>query len=197
MLQRLSGTVDEEFYPGCGLWSRSQFEAMDSAFCARVEAAFQAGLESRKAAAATVRTVRNGDARQVEAAIEAGWQELCRLRGEISFSEIVQFVRKRCLVDPEVIRMGFAQRLRERGSEFWADSAPDLLAPKVDAAIRSNGSRRGGDHAQNTQRAAMSGCRKIGRAAGKLKSVREKSGRSVMKEAAKITAAEGEGGAGS
>src|SRR5262249_5585652 len=99
------------------------------------EAAFAAGRESRKAAAATVRTVRNGDARQVEAAIEAGWQELCRLRGEGSFSEIVQVVRKRCLVDPEVIRTRFAQRLRERGSEFSADSVPDLPAPRVDAVI--------------------------------------------------------------
>src|SRR5262245_65908750 len=62
-----------------GNWSRSELEAMDAAFVARVEAAFAAGLESRVAAAATVRvrTPRNGDARRVEAAIEAAWKFLC------------------------------------------------------------------------------------------------------------------------
>jgi len=95
---------------------------MDAAFIARVEAAFQAGLESRAAAAATVRinSSLNGSRRRAEeAAIEAGWTELCRRKGDAAFLEIVQFVRERCLVDLEVIRMGFAQRLRERREELW------------------------------------------------------------------------------
>src|SRR5262249_46257681 len=150
MLQRLVFSDLDDLDRQCGLWSRQELENMNSRFVAACERAFELGLESRAAASAMVRigAVRNGDARRIEAAIEAGWQELCRHRGDISFAEIVQFVRKRCLVDPEVIRMGFAQRLRERGSEFWADPAPDLPAPRVDAVIRSNGSRRGGDHAQ-------------------------------------------------
>src|SRR5262249_15600296 len=73
-----------------GNWSRSELEAMDAAFVARVEAAFAAGLESRVAAAATVRvrTPRNGDARRVEAAIEAAWKFLCNEQGDLAFSEI-------------------------------------------------------------------------------------------------------------
>jgi len=110
-----------------GIWSRERLIEMNDAFVSAVERAFELGLESRAAASATVRigAVRNGDARRIEAAIEAGWQELCRQRGDISFSEIVQFVRKRCLVDPEVIRVGFAQRLRQRGGELWTNPDPD------------------------------------------------------------------------
>src|SRR5262249_24876151 len=91
----------------CGTWSRTQLVEMDSRFRAAVEQAFAQGSESRAAAAATVRIGRNG--KEAEAAIEAGWQELCRHRGDISFLEISQFVRKRCLVDPVLIRAGFAR----------------------------------------------------------------------------------------
>src|SRR5215471_2979049 len=146
MLQRLLSYDDEQYRDGT--WSREQLLEMNDRFTAAVEMAFAKGRDSRSAASATVRIGRNGDARRVAAAIEAGWQELCRLRGDISFSEIVQFVRERCLIDPEVIRVGFAQRFRERSSEFWADPGSDLPAPEVDAVVRSNGSRRGGDHAQ-------------------------------------------------
>src|SRR5262249_52587076 len=140
MLQRLS-LLDFDELDRCGCSTRVQLIEMNDRFVMAVANAIRSGRESAATASATVQIGRNGDARRVEAAIEAGWGELCRQRGDISFSEIVQFVRKRCLVDPEVIRMGFALRLRERGSEFWADWAPDLPAPKVDAVI-------GGDHAQ-------------------------------------------------
>ena len=46
MLQRLQ-SLDEELYPGCGLWSRTELEEMDSRFVAAVELAFANGLESR------------------------------------------------------------------------------------------------------------------------------------------------------
>ena len=58
----------------CGLWSRTELEAMDQKFVAAVEAAFQSGLESRAAACATVRigSVRNRLLKE-QAAIGAAW----------------------------------------------------------------------------------------------------------------------------
>ena len=75
MLQRLNFPFDEELYAGDGLWSRDQLEAMNDRFVAAVERAFELGLESRAAAAATVRvnSLLNGSQRRAEeAAIEAG-----------------------------------------------------------------------------------------------------------------------------
>src|SRR5215467_14393042 len=98
MLQRLALSDLDELEKQCGLWSRQELVQMDQKFTVAVENAIRSGRESAAAASATVRIGRNGDARRVEAAIELGWQELCRQRGEISFSEIVHFVRKRYLV---------------------------------------------------------------------------------------------------
>lgn len=53
---------------GDGLWSREQFEEMDRRFVAAMELAFAKGVESRVAAAATVRIGRNGSRRLAEEA---------------------------------------------------------------------------------------------------------------------------------
>jgi hypothetical protein len=102
-----------------GLWSRTQLEEMDSAFIRAVERAFELGLESRAAAAATVRVgaLRNGKDAVIESAIEAAWDFLCRKRGDATALEIVKFIRERCPnLDQARIRFGFEQRLRQRGA---------------------------------------------------------------------------------
>jgi hypothetical protein len=96
----------------CGLWTRSQLFEMDARFTARVEAAFQAGLESRSAARATVRVGRNGKA----AALEGAWKFLISKEGQVSASEVVAFVRERCPnIDQARVRAGLAERFRQRG----------------------------------------------------------------------------------
>ena len=65
-----------------GDWSREQLEEMDRRFVAAVETAFQLGLESRAAAAATYsRNVVNGK-QHTEAVIEAAWRYLLTNMGE-------------------------------------------------------------------------------------------------------------------
>src|SRR5262249_6990258 len=109
-----------------GTWTLEQLLAMDAAFTGAVEAAFSAGLESRSAAAATVRIGRNGKEAAIEGAIEAGWQELCRRQGEAAFSEIVQFVRARLPgIDSMRVRVGFEQRFRQHGRAPWMSDAAE------------------------------------------------------------------------
>src|SRR5262245_7678854 len=125
MLYVPSFDLDEQ----CGLWSRTQLEDMDAAFVAAVRAAFDQGLESRAAASATIDVKApslNGNARRVEAAIEAviekAWDLLCSKEGEIAFSEIVVFVRERVPnIELDCIRFGFEQRFKQRGREPWAE----------------------------------------------------------------------------
>jgi hypothetical protein len=123
MLQRLNFSLDEELLYGDGLWPRDQLERMNASFVAAVETAFQLGLESRAAAAATVRlrSSLNGSRLLVEdTAIQAGWELLCSKEGEISFAEILGFVRERCPnIDPMRVRFGFEQRFRQRGGVGW------------------------------------------------------------------------------
>ena len=92
---------------------------MNEAFTQAVERAFELGLESRAAAAATVRvnSLLNGSQRRAEeAAIEAGWGQLCSNKGDVSFSEIVAFVRERCPnIELARVREEFRWRFRERG----------------------------------------------------------------------------------
>jgi len=96
-----------------GLWSREQLLEMDSRFVAALEAAFAKGLESRAAAAATVRIDQNGREAAIESAIEAAWDRLCSAKGEMSASEVVMFVReRRPNIDPMRVRFGLEQRLR-------------------------------------------------------------------------------------
>src|SRR5262249_24886594 len=111
MLQRLA-SGDEV----CGAWTRSQLLEMDDRFVAAVMAAFQAGDESLAAARATV-SFRNGKAAAIEGAIEAAWDLLCSKKGEMAASEVVAFVRERCLnIDRARMRAALAERLRQRGA---------------------------------------------------------------------------------
>jgi len=90
MLQRLI-SLDDELY-GDGTWSSAQLEQMNDRFVAAVETAFRAGLESRVAAAATVRVGhRNGKDAAVESAIEAAWAFLASKKRDVAFSVVPQF----------------------------------------------------------------------------------------------------------
>jgi|SRR5215831_5756482 len=101
----------------CGTWTRDRLEAMDAQFVAVVTAAFQEGSESRAAASATgrLKSSLNGKGAAIECALEAAWNLLCSKEGEISFPEIVAFVREKYPVDLGLIRAGFEQRFRQRG----------------------------------------------------------------------------------
>jgi hypothetical protein len=118
--------------PPCGgLWTRMQIEKMDSDFVERVEAAFEAGLESRKAAAATVvvgtKLQTKGEA--IEAAIEEGWLFFCRNRDEIDlpFSEVVAFIQAHNGgATVELIKAGFKRRLKNGG--WFKNSGADHAA---------------------------------------------------------------------
>ena len=126
MLQRLSHPFDEELYAGDGLWSRQELEIMDAAFCARVEAAFAAGLESRAAARATiqVKSSLNGSRQRAEeAAIESAWRYLrenIEAGVDVSFVEVLAFARERCSdVTAEQVRVEFKKRFKGR----WQSTA--------------------------------------------------------------------------
>jgi hypothetical protein len=97
-----------------GDWSREQLQEMDALFVARVEAAFEAGLESRAAAKATVQVGR-ASAVDVERAIEAAWAWFQSVDQDVAFSAVVAFVRVRCPnVAVECIRAGFEKRFARR-----------------------------------------------------------------------------------
>jgi len=80
MLQRLNFSLDEELLCGDGVWPRDRLLAMDASYTAAVERAFELGLESRAAAAATV-SFRNGKAAALEGALEGAWNSLISKRG--------------------------------------------------------------------------------------------------------------------
>src|SRR5262244_864703 len=88
----------------CGDYTRERLEAMDAAFVVALELAFAKGLESRAAAAATVRVGHR------EAVIEAAWRYLLVNMDEgkdVTFAEILA----RCPgVSPERVRAGFKRR---------------------------------------------------------------------------------------
>jgi hypothetical protein len=116
MLQRLNFSLDEELLCGDGVWPRDRLLTMDASYTAAVERAFELGLESRAAAAATV-SFRNGKAAALESALEGAWNSLISKRGEMAASEVVAYVRARCPgVDVLCIRFGIEQRLRQRGA---------------------------------------------------------------------------------
>ena len=111
-------SLDEELLPGDGLWSRGQLEEMNDRFVAAVEAVFQSGLESRSAAAATVRIGRNGSRRlEVAAAIGAAWNYLRHNMDagvDVSAVEVMARVRASCPgVSVEEVREEFWRRLKE------------------------------------------------------------------------------------
>jgi len=112
-----------------GTWTREQLIEMNDRFVAAVSNAIRSGRESAAAVSATVRinSSLNGSRRRTKEAavieaIEVGWTELCRRKGDMAFLEVAQVVREQCLVDLEVIRRGLAHRLRERREELWADN---------------------------------------------------------------------------
>jgi hypothetical protein len=99
----------------CGIWTRVQLEEMDREFCARVEAAFAAKLESRAAAAATY--TMNGKQRTDELAIELAW----RWFRDAKFGATAVKVLARCPgVAPERVREGLWRRLRSGMSKRTA-----------------------------------------------------------------------------
>ena len=101
----------------CGLWARSELEEMDQKFVSACEAAFAAGLESRAAAAATVRvgSLRNGKEAAIEGVIESAWRYL-RTNMDAGVDVTFLEVAARC---PGVSRgrvyEGLKRRLRESG----------------------------------------------------------------------------------
>ena len=77
-----------------------ELEAMDQKFVSACEAAFKAGLESRAAAAATVRvgSLRNGKEAAIEGIIESAWRYLRTNMDagvDVTFLEVA--ARSRCV----------------------------------------------------------------------------------------------------
>jgi hypothetical protein len=108
MLQRLSSSLDEELLVGGDLWSRAELEMMDREFCARVESAFSAGLESRAAAEASC--IMNGKQRADELTIELAWRRFRDAKFEMTAVEVLA----RCPgVAPERVRVGVRRRVME------------------------------------------------------------------------------------
>ena len=148
MLMRPLTSLDEELYSGCGLWARSELEEMNDRFVAALEAAFQAGLESRTAAAATVRVGprRNGSRLLAEqAAIGAAWNWFREAKFEATAVEVVARVRASCAsVTAEQVRAEFKKRLYGSEPALWYARAVDQMAPvtaSLDAALVALGVR--------------------------------------------------------
>ena len=108
-----------------GNWSREQLETMNDRFVAAMEAAFDAGLESRASASATVKM--NGKQRADEIVIELAWRwlrENMEANVDISFVEVVAFVQARCSgVTPARVRAGFEWRFKGERQRSIATSA--------------------------------------------------------------------------
>jgi len=95
-----------------GNWSREQLEIMNDRFVAAMEAAFDAGLESRASASATVKM--NGKQRADEIAIELAWRWLRENMDagvDVAFVEVVAFVNARC---PGVDRARIGVEIKRR-----------------------------------------------------------------------------------
>jgi hypothetical protein len=113
-MRRPVSQFDEELL--CGTWSRLELKAMDLRFCKAVERAFECKAESRAAAMAVFRT-RKSREEVIEAAIEAGWRRLWREGGDLSFVEIVTFIRTQYSgVSVAQIRASFDRRFGRRQS---------------------------------------------------------------------------------
>src|SRR5262249_13693914 len=102
-----------------GDWSYEQLERMNSDFVGAVETAFRLRLESRAAAAATVRVgvARSGSSgAAIESALESAWDLLRSRCGDLTALEVVCFVQKLCPgISRTHVKLGLAQRFRERG----------------------------------------------------------------------------------
>src|SRR5215472_18797208 len=110
MLQRTFFDPADELH---GAWSREQLLEMDDRFTAAVKAAFDLGLESRAAAAATY--AMNGKPCAEEIAIELAWRYLRTNMDagiDVSFMEVVSRVRASSPgISPERVREGIRRRL--------------------------------------------------------------------------------------
>jgi hypothetical protein len=96
-----------------GDWTRAELAEMDGRYVAAVEAAFEEGLESRAAAAATVRVTKPTE----EEAIEAAWKFLWEKDGDLPFAAIVEFVQARCPNVPAArVRIEFERRFKRRST---------------------------------------------------------------------------------
>ena len=104
-------SLDEELYPGCGLWSCSELEVTNSRFVAACEAAFANGLESRAAAAATYSRNAVNSKQHTEAVIEAAWRYLLTNMCEGKDVTSAAIVARCPGVPPERVRVGFKRRL--------------------------------------------------------------------------------------
>ena len=94
---------------------------MDDRFVAAVETSFRLGLESRAAARATVRVMKQRltEEEAIKAAIHAAWCWLWQKEGDVPFSAVVARVRTQYPgVDPARIRNEFE---RWRRSTLFAD----------------------------------------------------------------------------
>jgi len=91
----------------CGDYTREQLLEMNDRFVAAVETAFEAGLESSAAAAATYsRSAMNGK-RCAEAVIEAAWLWFVDAKFDVPAAAIMA----RCPgVSPERVRVAFKER---------------------------------------------------------------------------------------
>jgi hypothetical protein len=87
---------------------------MDSKFVAVLTAAFEAGLESRTSATATVRVGKRVTAEQaIESAVQSAWLWFWQKDADVSFAAVVAFARARCAnVDPARVRAGFERRFK-------------------------------------------------------------------------------------
>jgi|SRR5262245_15709103 len=107
----------------CGDYTRDQLEQMNDRFVAVVERAFELGLESRAAAAATVRVGarRNGSRLLAEeAAIGAAWRWFVAAKFEATAVEILARVRVSCPgIAAEQVRVEFKKRFKGR----WQSTA--------------------------------------------------------------------------
>src|SRR5262249_34670998 len=114
----------------CGLWSRAKLLVMDARFCDALEQAFEAKLESRAAAAATVRLgprLNGSRLLKEQAAIGAAWNWFREAKFEATAVEVVARVRASCAsVTAEQVRAEFKKRLvRSDGVVVRSSGGPD------------------------------------------------------------------------
>jgi len=134
----------------CGDYTRERLEAMDAAFVAAVELAFAKGLESRVAAAASVRVgYRNGQ-QYTEAAIEEAWRYLrtnmdagILWRGcELVHLELLLSACARGLGGGSLLGLEKCDDQLGRACEASARGRSRTLAVAVDHGRRREGKRR-------------------------------------------------------
>jgi len=101
-----------------GIWSREELEDMDCRFTTAISRALSSGHESPVAAAATIQVgvARNGGGAAIERAFESAWDLMVARRGNVSAAEITAFMQTLCPgISSAHVRLGFAQKFRERG----------------------------------------------------------------------------------